>query len=87
MPTFTIALENASKVQERFYLVLLLPTLSHFSPHHRLLLAVVKRKHADFSKIIGKMCLPSIEEKLNFRYHSLWYFSQRISTLRGSASK
>src|SRR5690242_13097405 len=86
MPTFTIALGNAVKVQERLYFVLLQATLSHFSPHHRLLLAFVKRKHADFSKSFRKVCLPSVEEKLIFRYHQLWFFSQCISTLRGPSS-
>ena|SRR5690348_6386648 len=87
MPTFTIALGNAVKVQERLYFVLLQATLSHFSPHHRLLLAFVKRKHADFSKSFRKVCLPSVEEKLIFRYHQLWFFSQRSSTLRGSSPR
>gem|GEM_PF-6617678 len=48
MPTFTIALENASTAPCSFYYALLLATLSHFSPHHRLLSAFVKRKHAIF---------------------------------------
>lgn len=86
MPTFTIALENASNAPERFYYVLLLPTLSHFSPHHRLLLAFVKRKHADFSKIFRKVCLPSAEEELIFHYHRLWFFSRCLSRLSGASS-
>lgn len=48
MPTFTIALENASTAPDRLYYTLLLTTLSHFSPHHRVLSAIVKRKHAIF---------------------------------------
>jgi len=50
MLTFTIALENASTAPVRLYFVLLPTTLTHFSPHHRLLFGVVKRKHTFFRK-------------------------------------
>lgn len=51
MPTFTIALENASTWPENFYFGLLPATLFHFSPHHRVLSAFVKRKCGSFEKI------------------------------------
>jgi hypothetical protein len=45
-----------------FYGVLLLPTLSHFSPHHRLLLAVVKRKKHVRSKKVAHRPMREDEE-------------------------
>lgn len=48
--TFTIALENVCLALLFFYLFLLLPTTTHFSPHHRLVCAVVKQNPQSFSK-------------------------------------
>ncbi len=50
MRTFTIALENALLCPTATYFFLLLPTSSHFGPHHRLDFAVVKGNHAVFQK-------------------------------------
>jgi hypothetical protein len=64
LPTFTIALENASTAPDKLYLTLLTTTLSHFSPHHRLLSAFVKRKHTVFLKKFAFLCSKNAEFSL-----------------------
>src|SRR6266851_6056049 len=64
-----------------FYGILLLPTSPHFSPHHRLLLAVVKRKTHNFSKRVEHRVIWNYEE--NDR-HGLYLPPCNCSTASGA---
>jgi hypothetical protein len=62
-----------------FYRILLDPTPPHFAPHHRLLLAVVKRKTHNFFKRVELRVIWNCEE--NHRH--LLYFPLRNSSIAG----
>src|SRR5579859_416565 len=62
---------HPSEVPTSFYNVLLSPTCNHFCPHHRLLLAVVKRKTKTFLKNVA----PRAANNRAKNRHDKLYFS------------